>query len=163
MASKLCKELKLMMDKMKSNMAKQLQELNEKEIMSITDYMSKLSTIVASNREHLKWHQALDTTIRIQCIVCGYIICRQQQARIEHQPAISIEAFIQGFLSQKQLCLKCNAHPDPVIQQGHVREMLHFDNLCCSFMSDFDAITNEFQQLIQSSCDKDPDHNIIWP
>eukprot|EP00957_Ditylum_brightwellii_P039029 2949699-Ditylum_brightwellii.AAC.1 len=30
-------------------------------------------------------------------------------------------------------------------------------------MSDFDAITNKFQQLIQSSCDKDPDHGIIWP
>eukprot|EP00957_Ditylum_brightwellii_P211138 15365800-Ditylum_brightwellii.AAC.1 len=30
-------------------------------------------------------------------------------------------------------------------------------------MSDIDAITNHFQQLIQSSRDKDPDHDIIWP
>eukprot|EP00957_Ditylum_brightwellii_P043822 3323210-Ditylum_brightwellii.AAC.1 len=30
-------------------------------------------------------------------------------------------------------------------------------------MSDFDVITNNFQQLIQSLCDKDPDNNIVWP
>eukprot|EP00957_Ditylum_brightwellii_P184646 14062905-Ditylum_brightwellii.AAC.1 len=52
-ASAVCIELILMMDKMRSNMTKCLQELKEEEIMPITEYMSKVSTSVFSNEESL--------------------------------------------------------------------------------------------------------------
>eukprot|EP00957_Ditylum_brightwellii_P089365 6804270-Ditylum_brightwellii.AAC.1 len=42
------------MEKMKSNMNRRLQELKEEEIMSIKDYMSKLSATGVSNRESLQ-------------------------------------------------------------------------------------------------------------
>jgi hypothetical protein len=41
--------------------------------------------------------------------------------------------------------------------------MLHFDNLLSNFMSDFDAISNNFQQLIAPTRDSTPDHDILWP
>ena len=69
----------------------------------------------------------------------------------QHKRATKIQACIQGLLSWKQHRQQFNVLPDPVSQQGHVKEMLHFDNLLRSFMSDFKVITNKFGQLMKSS------------
>eukprot|EP00957_Ditylum_brightwellii_P130200 9932324-Ditylum_brightwellii.AAC.1 len=42
------------MDNLKSNMAKYLQELKEEEIMSLADFMTKISTTVIPNEESLQ-------------------------------------------------------------------------------------------------------------
>eukprot|EP00957_Ditylum_brightwellii_P145629 11088053-Ditylum_brightwellii.AAC.1 len=54
MASEVCAELMSMMDKMISNMTKQLQELKEEKIMPITEYMAKFSTTIFSNGDSLQ-------------------------------------------------------------------------------------------------------------
>eukprot|EP00957_Ditylum_brightwellii_P076771 5835064-Ditylum_brightwellii.AAC.1 len=41
--------------------------------------------------------------------------------------------------------------------------MLQFDDILSTFMSDFDAITNKFQQLLDSTRESTLDHNILWP
>eukprot|EP00957_Ditylum_brightwellii_P047557 3612144-Ditylum_brightwellii.AAC.1 len=41
--------------------------------------------------------------------------------------------------------------------------MFHLDDLLSNFMSDFDAISNNVQQLIASTRDKQSDHDILWP
>eukprot|EP00957_Ditylum_brightwellii_P003467 262397-Ditylum_brightwellii.AAC.1 len=164
-------------------MKKRLQELKEEEIMPFKEWYSMISqpnTTVDSNKEHQQQHQDYDATIRIQSIFCGY--STQQQLHLQkisvisiqavahgfialqqHKCATTIQALFQGCCSQKLLCLKCNALPDPVSQQDHVKEMLHFDDLLSNFTSDFDAITNNFQQLIELSCDINSDHDILWP
>eukprot|EP00957_Ditylum_brightwellii_P208859 15359277-Ditylum_brightwellii.AAC.1 len=53
-SSTVCNELILMMDEMRSNMTKRLQELKEEEIMPIAEYISKISTMVYTNEESLQ-------------------------------------------------------------------------------------------------------------
>eukprot|EP00957_Ditylum_brightwellii_P006118 462960-Ditylum_brightwellii.AAC.1 len=49
------------------------------------------------------------------------------------------------------------------MQQDHAEEILHFDDLLRSFSNNFEIITEEFEQLIASSHDGTPGHNILWP
>eukprot|EP00957_Ditylum_brightwellii_P152217 11588879-Ditylum_brightwellii.AAC.1 len=96
-------------------------------------YLSKPNTTAASTKEHQQQHQDHNATIRIQSIFCGY--STQQQLQMQKISAISIQAVAHGFIafqqhkrattiqalfqgchSQKLLCLKCNAHPNPVTQ-----------------------------------------------
>eukprot|EP00957_Ditylum_brightwellii_P169813 12925600-Ditylum_brightwellii.AAC.1 len=58
-----------------------------------------------------------------------------------------------GFILQKQIHLKT--------QQDHAEEILHFNDLLCSFTNDFEIIAEEFEQLIESSHDGTPDHDIL--
>ena len=62
----------------------------------------------------------------------------------QHKRATKIQACIQDLLSRKQHHQQFNVLPDSISQQGHVKEMLQFDDLLSNFMSDFDAITNKF-------------------
>eukprot|EP00957_Ditylum_brightwellii_P058416 4429792-Ditylum_brightwellii.AAC.1 len=41
--------------------------------------------------------------------------------------------------------------------------MFHFDDPLSDFMRDFDAIFNDFQQLIAPTRDSTSDHGILWP
>eukprot|EP00957_Ditylum_brightwellii_P083004 6310259-Ditylum_brightwellii.AAC.1 len=49
------------------------------------------------------------------------------------------------------------------MKQDHAEEILHFDNLLCSFTNNFEIIVEEFEQLIESSRDGTADHDILWP
>eukprot|EP00957_Ditylum_brightwellii_P056080 4250696-Ditylum_brightwellii.AAC.1 len=82
---------------------------------------------------------------------------------IDNRDATKIQALIQGFLSQQQLHFKSSNLPDPATKQGHLDEMQHLGDILCSFNSDLNVITNKFQQLLESSRDINPDHDIIWP
>ena len=72
----------------------------------------------------------------------------------QHKRATKIQACFRGLLSWKQHRQKFIVLPNPVSQQGHVKEMLHFDNLLSNFMSDFDAITTNFDNSLN--------RHVIW-
>eukprot|EP00957_Ditylum_brightwellii_P182810 13924601-Ditylum_brightwellii.AAC.1 len=53
-ASTVCNKLLLMMDILKANMTKRLQELKEEEIIPLADFMTNISTTAISNEESLQ-------------------------------------------------------------------------------------------------------------
>mmetsp|Transcript_24187 Transcript_24187/g.35831 ORF Transcript_24187/g.35831 Transcript_24187/m.35831 type:complete len:514 (+) Transcript_24187:782-2323(+) len=81
----------------------------------------------------------------------------------QHKRATKIQACFRGLLSRKQHRQKFIVLPNPVSQQGHVKEMFHVDNLLRNSTNDFDAISNDLHQLLDSSRDKHPDHDLLWP
>jgi hypothetical protein len=109
-----------------------------------------------------KFKELLEITIqqhraatRIQSIVRGFLQRKFEFDSLVQESAVIIQASLRGFLYRKQTHLKT--------QQDHLKDMNHLDDLIRNFTNDFNVITNEFRQLIESPRDDTQDHTIVKP
>jgi len=118
-------------------------------------FHSYRTSTVISTEERQQRHHDQDAATRIQSIVRGFLQRKFQFDLLVQESAVIIQASLRGFLYRKQTHLKT--------QQDHLKDMNHLDDLIRNFTNDFNVITNEFRQLIESPRDDTQDHTIVRP
>eukprot|EP00957_Ditylum_brightwellii_P177019 13485382-Ditylum_brightwellii.AAC.1 len=70
---------------MQEDLNQEIQDMHQRQAIRFNNFFNNYRTsTVVSNKECQTQHQDLDATIKVQCIVHRFIICRQQQAKLEH-------------------------------------------------------------------------------
>eukprot|EP00957_Ditylum_brightwellii_P167184 12726556-Ditylum_brightwellii.AAC.1 len=67
--------------------------------MPFEEWILKLNTTVASNKECQQRHQDHDATMRVQSIFQGY--SAQQQLHSQTYAAVHLQTFLQGYITPK--------------------------------------------------------------
>eukprot|EP00957_Ditylum_brightwellii_P048878 3708977-Ditylum_brightwellii.AAC.1 len=73
MTPTVCDELILIMNKIQEDLNRDIQDMHQRQAIKFNGYLSKLSTAVASNKEHLQQHQDHDAATKIQSISRRFI------------------------------------------------------------------------------------------
>jgi hypothetical protein len=132
-----------MMEQMDADLKQDMQLISDLQKRQANRFQGYFSNLNTKNQ---------DAATRIQRIVRGFIQQKFNFASLEQQSAVKIQTLIQGFLCRQQLHVKSNNLPESATKQD-----------LRSFNNDLLVITNEFRQLLDSSRNKHPDHNILWP